>query len=123
MISEENYRLLIKWLNIHNNGRNTADYLKRKNIKKVAIYGMGDLGIILYDELIRGGIEISYVIDKNADLLNLDIDSDVKSPDDDFCKVDAIIVTSLVYFDEIRSIIENKVPYKILSIETMIDDA
>ncbi|MBR1642066.1 MAG: hypothetical protein IJ683_07080 [Butyrivibrio sp.] len=123
MFSKENYTLLIKWLNIRNNNRSAAKYLARKGYKKIAIYGMADIGLLLYDELKSSDIEVLYAIDRNADFLNLDVDIDIKTPEDDFDKVDAIVIASITYAEEIKDVIKDKVSYPILTIEEVINDA
>ena len=82
--------------------------------KKIAIYGMGILGQCLYDELEESSVDIVYAIDRNAayiqDLL------DIKHPSEILEEVDAVIVTSLYYYEEIKQTMEKKMNCPIISI-------
>ena len=86
--------------------------------RSVAIYGMKELGERLYDELENSGIEVCYIIDKNADSIYADVD--VITPDDDLKPVDVIVVTAIYYFDEIEEMLSEKVDYPVISLEDIL---
>lgn len=61
---EEYYKLLNKWLSIKINCKEISEYFKIRKMYKTAIYGLGELGKRLYDDLINNkSIDIKYFID------------------------------------------------------------
>lgn len=90
---QESHYVLTMWVNSH--FRNSIeDYLKRENIKNVAIYGCGFFGKMLYKELRRTEINVEYMIDQKSDI---DIDIEVIKPQNEWRSVDAIIISPLKY--------------------------
>lgn len=79
------------WFRVVSRGLSVAGYLMDRQIKKAAVYGYGYLGKTLLEDLEAGDVEVSYVIDKNADFLDAGIRcialQDVRE------QVDAVIVT------------------------------
>ncbi len=89
--SEKALKLAVKWLEVRQNGHSLAEYLKRKNIHSVAIYGMADLGRRFYDELEREDIQVRYLLDRNPGRMNLVLE--FTPLDGERMDVDAVIVT------------------------------
>lgn len=114
----ELYMAFDQWLRIRQEGKTLVEYFEKNNYKTVAIYGMKELGERLYDELANTGIEVRYIIDKNADAIYADVD--VVTPDDDLEPVDVIVVTAIYYFDEIEENLSEKVDYPIASLEDIL---
>lgn len=112
------YNILNQWLSLKQEGKSLALYFENNNYKSLAIYGMGELGNRLYDELEASGIIIKYAIDKNftADYIGLN----VKSLEDDFDEVDAIVVTAAFAFEEIEKELKEKVDFPIISLEEIV---
>ena len=115
---KEFYEFLIQWLTIKQNGKSLAEYLEKNEYHSVAIYGMKELGQRLYEELKDSGIEIKYIIDKNAQEVYADVP--VVTPDAIPEAVDVIIVTAIHYFDQILEDLSSKVDYDVISIEDMV---
>ena len=82
--------ILEQWNKIKDAGYGIVDYLNKNGYKRIAIYGMGNLGYRLYEELDETGIEISYVIDRNRQYIE-DIIT-VIDPDEQWQDVDIVIV-------------------------------
>lgn len=85
---------LNRWLTLRDKGISIERYLKEKNVKKVAIYGLGMIGNHLYEELRQTGTEIVGV--DQSDIYN-NFQMPVYKPDGCFEDVDLIIVTPLEY--------------------------
>ncbi|MBE5936763.1 MAG: hypothetical protein E7265_01895 [Lachnospiraceae bacterium] len=66
MYCENGYKLkcYTRWLKLSVNNVTIGDYLLKKGIFTVSIYGCGDAGEALYEDLIKSGIEIECIIDK-----------------------------------------------------------
>lgn len=114
------FLLMSQWVKVKQSGKGIADYLEKNNYKKIAIYGMGNVGEILINELYGSSIEIIYGIDRNAD--DIYAECKVVKPDEKLEQVDAVIVTSITYFDEIVNDLCTKLDCPILSIENILYD-
>lgn len=114
------YNLLNQWLiNIHE-GKSIVDYLKKNDYKKIAIYGMGELGNRLYEELKNSDITVEYAIDKEANRVYSELE--VVSIEDELKEVDMIIVTAIFAFEDIVKNLEEHCNYKVISLEDVIYD-
>ena len=113
------YNMLNQWLILKQEGKNLAEYFKANNYKTVAIYGMGEMGNRLYDE-IKGcaDVTVKYAVDKNAASTYSELD--VIDPEDDFEDVDVMVVTATFAFDEIEEIISEKADFAIVSLEDVV---
>lgn len=124
----EYYNNLNVWLKIKNSHLTMENFMKEKNIKSIAIYGAGDFGTRLYEELNESDIKIRYFTDKkffgnneNADYNGIPI-VDIKSYDKKN-DVDAIIVTPFFYYEDIKKELQSfnvKVP--IISLDAILSD-
>lgn len=63
-------RTLSKWVRYESLNSRLGEYLYNNNYKKIAIYGFGVLGKILYDSLRNSKCKVLYVIDKNKEAGN-----------------------------------------------------
>lgn len=109
------YETLAQWLTNIQNGFCVEDYLKEKGVQTVAIYGMGELGILLYNELKKSSdIQVLYGIDQSG--VSAIDDFDVYYPEDELPDVDLVIVTPISYMDEIVSKLKGTLDCKFASI-------
>ena len=54
------------WRRLQEKGIFIADYFEKRNLQNIAIYGMGNLGCQLYDEIMSSDmLHVKYVIDQN----------------------------------------------------------
>lgn len=97
-----------------------AKYLKELGFYKVAVYGYGIVGKHLITLLQREGIKVSYVIDKNPNVLGKDINVYLLSKDMPY--VDAIIVTPIDEYVAIRSDIKEKVDFNVISLGYILNE-
>lgn len=56
---EDYFAIVNKWLKNRNQHISVADYFKNNHYEKIAIYGMGEIGKRLYEELCAEGIEVT----------------------------------------------------------------
>lgn len=116
-----------QWLINKNEGKSVGDYFKENDYKTIAIYGMGTMGELFYDELKKSSdikVKVAYFIDKNAEDLYYGIDDlpvvnldDISSQED----VDAIIVTPIYDFDKIEKDLNDAgVNAEIISLEDIV---
>ena len=112
------YNMLNQWLVLKQEGKSLTEYFVNNNINTIAIYGMGEMGNRLYDELKNSGIKVKYAIDKNAESTYSELD--IRTLKDELPFVDAIIVTAVFAFDDIEKEISSNVEYKVISLEDVV---
>lgn len=108
------FMLYDKWLSMKQMGRNVKEYFEINGYKRVAIYGMGQIGVRFYEELRQEGVEVLYVIDRNAP--NLKFDVECLLPENELPEVDVIIVTAINNYEEIRDVVVGKVKCPVVSL-------
>ena len=114
----EFYNLLIQWVSLKERGITAGDFMRRNGYRTAAVYGMKELGELLYEELKNAGIRVEYVIDQVRESIFIDVP--VLKPEEPLYPVDVIIVTAVHYFEEIRESLQNKVDCPILSLEDVL---
>ena len=81
-------------------GNNLIKHLKDNAMKKIAIYGFGKYGKMLYGEMLKQGVPVTCVIDQNADKMSGDVLfltlNDLRE------SLDLVIVTVAVNIEPIR---------------------
>lgn len=107
--------VLNSWIKKKQQNKSIRNYMETNNYHSVAIYGLGDLGKLLSDEL-KGYVEISYGIDRR-DLL---AEYPIYKIEDDLPDVDMAIITVIDEFEEIKKMIKEKLRCPIYSIEDII---
>ena len=112
------FHLVNQWLVLKNEGKSLTVFFEKKGYKKIALYGMGELGNRVLEELKDSDIEIAYAIDKKSDYIYTDLT--IKSLDDTLEQVDAIIVTPIFAYDEIEELLLERVDYPIISLEDVV---
>ena len=110
------YWLFEHWINQKNNGMKIEDFFKENNFREIAVYGMGEPGHLLCNEL-KGStvVEVKYGLDKNFTLKKAIVE--VRSLSDNIIPVDAIVVTPISHFHEIRQELKEKYECPIISLE------
>lgn len=112
------YNILNQWLIIKQEGKSLVEYFVEKNYNTIAIYGMGEMGNRLYNELKDSSIVVKYAIDKDAN--NVYSKIEIIDLEDDFEEVDAIIVTATFAFDKIEEKLREKTECVIISLEDVV---
>lgn len=112
------YNMLNQWLVLKQEGKNLSSFFESNEYKTIAIYGMGEMGNRLYDELKNTNIEIKYAIDKNADSTYTELE--VIDPEDSYEDVDAIVVTATFAFEDIESKVSSKTECPVISLEDVV---
>lgn len=115
---ESFFSILEQWLSNKQSDIKLEEYLASQKYFKVAIYGMGVLGNLLYQELSNTGIQVSYAIDRNGDEMYFEVP--VFNPSDEYDEVDAIIVTAILDYEKIRANIKKKTHADVISLEDVI---
>ena len=112
------YNMLNQWLILKQEGKNLEQFFIDNDYNSIAIYGMGEMGNRLYEELKNTSIEVKYAIDKNAESTYSELK--VLDVEDDLTPVDAIIVSAIFAFDEIEEKLTEVVDYPVVSLEDVV---
>ena len=115
----EYYFLLVLWIRKKQKGKRISEYLLNNGISRIAIYGMKEIGELLYDDLRGSSISVEYIIDKDADSIFSDIR--IVTPEKELDDVDMIIVTPVFYYDEINNSLKNKIDTRIISLKDLLN--
>lgn len=115
------YRVMLRWLNAVQEGVSIEGYLKVRGIKKVAIYGYADMGKLLCNELRKSDIKVNAILDKR-DVPSLIPDLRIQKPSEGDKTVDAVLVTAVYYFDEIRAELEKMGYRNVISLQKIVEE-
>ncbi len=109
-----------QWLFAKQDNRHISDFFHKKGINAIAIYGMGNMGERLLDEMRNENIVVEYAIDQKGNRICSDIEV-VSHPDTDMLKkVDAIVVTAVHCFEDVREKLSVKTDIPIFSLEEIL---
>ena len=117
------WNILNQWLILKQEGNSLEKYFIENKYKTVSIYGMGEIGNRLYEELKDSSkIEVKYGIDNNAldtyselEVLSLEEYTDLAADD-----IDVIVVTATFAFDDIKKSLSELLDCNIISSEDVV---
>lgn len=112
------YCLNNKWISLKEVDKRVSQYFIENQMKSIAVYGLGDVGLNLCEEIVKDGIEVKYAFDGN--LLRYDSLIPIKRPEDTLEKVDAVVVTIPDEFEAIKNSIQARFSCPIISIDDVI---
>lgn len=107
-----------EWVRLKNQGRNLEEFFLKNGWKHIAVYGMGELGHRLVEELAQSRISIEYAIDEHTDKVISEIV--VKAPGDELTQVDVIVVTPFFEYPVVEDKLMELVDYPIISLEDVV---
>lgn len=99
------YSFLYDWMNLKLSQDSVAERLVRRGYRKVAIYGAGKHGILLYHDLCDSDVEVLYFIDKNK-TLEKEIKIPVLTMEEELPEADCIVITPFLETAEIKEDLE-----------------
>lgn len=117
---EKFFKLLDRWMCNQEAGRKVEDYFKELNFQYIAVYGKGALGKHLDKSLEGSSIKIMYYIDKKSELFNSN--EPRRYVKKNFPKIDAVIVTPIAEYKDIRQKLKQIYEEPIISLEEVIYD-
>lgn len=116
----ELYLLMNRWMALNQRGKIILSYFKKNNFYKISIYGMHHVGHRLCDELKGTEIEVVYTMDRNIKVRYEGIENYTSF--ECLPEVDAVIVTPITFYGEIKSDLETKLKCPIISLLDVIAD-
>lgn len=108
------YDILIRWIELKQSGDSIETWFLDHGYSTIAIYGMGQMGERLYDELKDTGVDVKYGIEGTANGWYLDLE--IKPLDEKLERVDVIVVTPVFAINEIKKKLSEKVGCPIISL-------
>lgn len=96
---KKKYDLMYQWMKLKQHNVKLIEFFEDRELKSVALYGIGDLSRIIYNELRDYGI-IKYGIDRQMELSGEELP--VYQLENAKQKVDAILITPVLITDEIE---------------------
>ena len=112
--------LMNQWIGLKQDNQQIETYFQKNNYHRIAVYGMGFVGMRLIKELRNTNLNIIYGIDQNA--ANISSDLKLLTLEDELPEVDVIIVTVLGSFQEIYDKLSTKIKCDIVAIEDIINE-
>jgi len=109
-----------KWLALKQAGYNIEEYLLVNNYHEVAIYGYGDLGNHLINELKRSKVRVNAIIDRASRYSYQGVP--FFSPEDFSEQVDAIIICAVASYTQIKHLLEKKISVPIISLDNILEE-
>ncbi len=114
----EMFLMMNQWVKIIQKGKKIENYFKIRGYRRIAVYGLGYVGETLIEALKGTEIEVSYGIDKkiHKDILNIN----VLSVEDSLKEIDAVVVTAITFYEDIKFELCSKIDCPILSLEDIL---
>lgn len=112
--------MMIRWMTVKLQNKSVGRYLNERRFNNIAIYGMGNIGVCLCAELKHSGVNVLYGIDLQADCLDASVP--IMKPDEIKADlpVDAIVVTSIYYFNNIYNNLKDKCTCEIIALNDIL---
>jgi FlaA1/EpsC-like NDP-sugar epimerase len=113
--------VMTNWCMAFTEGTAIGVWLVEHNYKRIAIYGMGISGEILFKQL-SSNKEINVVcgIDRNKDIKISGLE--MYSIENEIPQVDIVVVTAVYSFEQIKADIEMKCKCKVISLDYLVDE-
>ena len=115
------YRLLEKWMLLHEKNGSAVKYFEEQEIRNIIIYGMGRMTHHLLEDIKDSGIGIVCVIDRNA--INMNSDFPVITGDEEIPEADCIIITPVYDAESIKKKLERKTTVPVISLSEVIEQS
>ncbi len=112
-------KMMRRWIKVRQKGKTLDEYFASNGYDEIAIYGMGYLGQSLADELENTPIHVKYGIDKKA--VDVSADFEIISPEEPFERVDAVVITTMMNYNEIRNDLVQRIDRPIISLSEVLD--
>lgn len=112
------FDLTNEWIRLKNQGIRLEKFFMDNGWSEIAIYGMGELGNRLAEELKNSSITVKYAIDRKTGMTHPEIE--VLELGDTLPPVDVIVITPFFMYDVIEEELMDLVSYSIVSIEDVI---
>lgn len=115
------WEVMYRWRRLSDKGVKISEYFNRNRISKLVIYGCGEIGELLINELYNDEtIQIAHIIDKNKRGFNykdIPIFSMLQTED-----IDAIVVTPVLIKEQVEKYLNLQNAIKLITIDELIEE-
>jgi len=116
---KRNENVLTRWIMLKQNQISIETLLFNRGYKKIIIYGFGKIGECLFYELINSGVTLEGIVDKRGK--NIVVDYPCTTIENmGGMEADAVVVTVLSDYENIKKCIKEKMDVDVISIEELI---
>ncbi len=112
------FNILNYWFMNYQKGHTVEKYLLNRGFNRIAIYGFGELGQSLYQELLNSEVKVIYGIDRKV--VSKDADFKIATSPDMSQEISAVIVTVIDGFIDIASDLRKVLNCPIIPLEDVI---
>lgn len=121
MVEKTKAQALYEAIIIEYSGIDIKRFMNDQKLQRIAIYGMGILGKVIFELFKRNGIEVVYCVDldKNMELIDTDLRHSIDAMTND---IDVVIVTLEMLFEEISEKIQKTVNCRILMVRDLLEN-
>ncbi|MCM1154127.1 MAG: glycosyltransferase [Ruminococcus flavefaciens] len=112
------FRLLEKWMVLHEKGESIREYFVSRKMKNIIIYGMGKMAYHLLEDIKGSSINIICAVDRK--MINKDVVFPVITPEEPIPDADCIVVTPVHEFEMIKSKLMGRTSVPLISLEDVI---
>lgn len=113
------YAFLYDWMNLKLSDDSIGERLIRRGYQRIAIYGAGKHGILLYKDLCVSNVEIVYFIDKNK-TIEKEINIPVFTIDEELPTVDCIVISLFLEASEIKQDLEKVITCDMIALDELV---
>lgn len=116
------YNFLTRWLEAKAIGNSLEKCLLKQKIHSVAIYGMGKIGALIFNELEKSSIKIECLVDQNPSSSSSFPDCIIRALPEEtekYAKADIILVTSIASYQEIETSLREKNITNVLNLNSI----
>lgn len=114
------YRLLEKWMVLHEKGGSVKQYFMQHDIKNIIIYGLGKMANHLMEDIKESDINVVCTIDIGA--INKYSHFPVITLDEEIPNADCIIITPVHEAESIKESLKNRTAVPVLSLTDILDE-
>lgn len=99
--NKKKFDLMCQWMKLKIQGISLMEFFQDRGIQSIAIYGMGEIGQLIYDELaMNDEAFIRYAIDRSG--MRYVESLPIYCLDRDLPRVDAIVITPVLITDQLE---------------------
>ncbi len=110
-------QVLEQWIALKQIGVTFASWFEENHFRKIAVYGLGEVGRLFIKELSESDVEVCYGIDRRrVELQGIK----VKGVEEEFESVDVVVVTALTDFVIIKAFLSERIDCPVVSLEDII---
>lgn len=114
------YRLLEKWMVLHEKGGSVKQYFMQHDIKNIIIYGLGKMANHLMEDIKESDINVVCAVDIGA--INKYSHFPVITLDEEIPDADCIIITPVHEAESIKESLKNRTAVPVLSLTDILDE-